>query len=98
MHPYALLGLHEAHLTNVQIKNDVWERIHYFYKRTQHGDGGWGYTAMAGNGSTLTMTVARLCGLIIAGQELDEKRETAPRRGTFANCGVYGQNVNWERA
>jgi hypothetical protein len=95
---YALLGLHEAHLAQAKIDDPVWQEIRDFYKRTQHGDGGWGYTALAGNGSTLTMTVAGLCGLIIAGQELDEKRETPLGNGAFTGCGTYAENENMARA
>src|SRR5262249_9376639 len=94
---YALLGLHEAHLAQAKIDDLVWQEIRDFYKRTQHDDGGWGYTALAGNGSTLTMSVAGLCGLLIAGQELDEKRET-PMGNAFAKCGVYDENTNVARA
>jgi hypothetical protein len=92
---YALLGLHEAHLAS---DDPVWPEIRDFYKRTQLPDGGWGYTALAGNGSTLTMSVAGLCGLIIAGQELDEKRETPLGNGAFERCGVYHENDNVSRA
>src|SRR5262249_34351340 len=100
---YALLGLHEAHLANAKIEANakvdrVWEENRDFYKRTQHDDGGWGYTALAGNGSTLTMSVAGLCGLLIAGQELDEKRETPLGNGAFEQCGVYKENANVARA
>jgi hypothetical protein len=100
---YALLGLHEAHLANAKIEANakvdrVWEEIRDFYKRTQHDDGGWGYTALAGNGSTLTMSVAGLCGLLIAGQELDERRETPLGNGAFEQCGVYKENANVARA
>jgi hypothetical protein len=95
---YALLGLHEAHLAHAKIDDQVWQEIREFYKRTQHDDGGWGYTALAANGSTLTMSVAGLCGLLIAGQELDEKRETALLNGTFTDCGHYRENPNVIRA
>src|SRR5262249_58114430 len=46
----------------------------------------------------LTMSVAGLCGLIIAGQELNEKRETPVGNGAFANCGLYSENANVSRA
>src|SRR5262249_28657823 len=75
-----------------------WKEISDFYQRTQRNDGGWGYTALAANGSTLTMTVAGMCGLIIAGQDVDVTRETPLGNGAFTNCGSYGQNVNMARA
>jgi hypothetical protein len=89
---YALLGLHEAHLAHANIADTVWQEVRDFYTRTQHGDGGWGY--VAADGSILTMSVAGLCGLIIAGQELNETRETPLENGAFANCGFYGENTN----
>src|SRR6516165_8435231 len=73
---YALLGLHEAHVAGAKIDRDVWKSISDFYKFSQHPDGGWGYSTLLGNvGSSLTMSTAGLCGLLIAGQELNDKRE-----------------------
>ena len=93
---YALLGLHEAHLAGATIDKEVWESIRGFYLRSQHVDvrgyGGWGYADQEANGPTLTMTTAGLCGLLIAGMELNEGRETLLPNGTATNCGDYAEN------
>src|SRR4029077_7623019 len=54
-------------------------------------DGGWFYHPKGGR-SLLTMSVAGLCGLLIAGMELNEGRETPNADGTFKKCGVYDEN------
>jgi Domain of unknown function (DUF4159) len=93
---YALLGLHEARLAGATIDKEVWESIRDFYLGSQHldgrGYGGWGYADQEANGPTLTMTTAGLCGLLIAGMELNEGRETLLPDGTATNCGNYAEN------
>ena len=93
---YALLGLHEAHLAGAKIDREVWEAIRSYYALSQRGDergdGGWGYAPLEGNGPTLTMTTAGLCGLLIAGMELNEGREQLMANGSAANCGNYLEN------
>ena len=93
---YALLGLHEAHLAGATIDKEVWESIRGFYLRSQHVDvrgyGGWGYADLEANGPSLTMTTAGLCGLLIAGMELNEGRETLLPNGTATSCGNYMEN------
>ena len=91
---YALLGLHMGRLAGARIDRKVWEEIREFYIRTQNNDGGWGYTAGGGGAfanstSSLTMTTAGLCGLLISGMELNEGRETILANGTATNCGDY---------
>jgi hypothetical protein len=74
---YALLGLHEANVAGFKIPREVWESIRAYYTRTQKKEGGgigsWGYAYEPNNG-TLTMTTAGLCGLLIAGMDLNEGR------------------------
>ncbi|HEV3204931.1 MAG TPA: DUF4159 domain-containing protein [Gemmataceae bacterium] len=95
---YALLGLHEAHQAGAKIDREVWKSISDFYKFSQHPDGGWGYSTLLGNaGSTLTMSTAGLCGLLIAGQELNDKREKF-LNGVAQNCGKYEENKNITKA
>jgi hypothetical protein len=86
---YALLGLHEGHLAGAKIDPKVWKDIRDFYRITQRADGGWGYATHFNNGSILTMTTAGLCGLLIAGQELNDRREVLRADGTAQNCGRY---------
>ncbi len=94
---YALLGLHEANVAGAKIDPEVWEKIRDYYIRTQRmddrGQGGWGYANLAGNGPTLTMSTAGLCGLVIAGMELNRGREVLLPDGTASNCGRYEENA-----
>jgi hypothetical protein len=97
---YALLGLHEANLAGATIDKEVWELIRAYYVKSQRIDmrgvgreiGGWGYAPLEANGPDLTMTTAGLCGLLIAGLELNEGRETFLPNGTATNCGNYVEN------
>jgi hypothetical protein len=92
---YALLGLHSGKQAGVAINEEIWRSIRDFYVRTQvegsvAGGAGWSY--VEGQPATLTMTTAGLCGLLIAGMELNVGREVLQADGTFANCGVYKEN------
>jgi hypothetical protein len=87
---YALLGLHAGKSAGAKIDRDVWESIREFYVSSQNRDGGWSYRT--GGGSTLTMTTAGLCGLLIAGMELNEGREKLQPNGVATNCGEYAEN------
>lgn len=95
---YALLGLHDGHQAGAKIDREVWESIQNFYIRTQKQDGSWGYRSEGNDGSRLTMTTAGVCGLYIAGFELNDRRETFLRNGTIEGCGVYKENVPVQKA
>ncbi len=96
---YAVLGLWAGRQGGVGIKREIWEGIREFYTRTQDEEGGWGYVTqgVAARGSSLTMTSAGLCGLLIGGMELNQGRDD----GTKATCGQYQENppltkaLNW---
>ena len=90
---YALLGLYEAHRAGVKIEPEVWRSIREFYTRTQKADGSWSYRADV-KAPSLTMTTAGLCGLLIAGMELNEGREKFMPDGSVENCGNYGDEEN----
>lgn len=90
---YALLGLHAGRQAGAKIDKEVWESIERFYKESQNEEGGWAYSFDYGNkGPTLTMTVAGLCGLHIAGLELNALRRQIPPSGIDPNCGIYDEN------
>jgi hypothetical protein len=93
---YAVLGLHYGKLGGATIPREIWQSIRDFYKDTQLPDGGWLYSKSGGpfaRGPTLTMTTAGLCGLLIAGMELNEGREVYdPATGKATQCGVYKEN------
>lgn len=86
---YALLGLHEAQVAGIEVDPELWRSIRTFYLATQDPTGGWGY--IAGAGPTFTMTTAGLCGLLIAGMDLNQGRE-AFAGGRWTNCGSYEEN------
>lgn len=94
---YALLALWYARQHGVPIERQVWEEIRDYYTRTQNKDGSWIYTMSEGGpedekGPSMTMTVAGMCGLLIAGQELNAGREQWLPNGRAKNCGVYDEN------
>lgn len=93
---YALLGLHEGHRAGAEVAKEVWKSIESYYINSQLEDGGWGYLPIFNPvrrmPSILTMTVAGMCGLLIAGMELNEGREIDNHDGTFKNCGHYQEN------
>jgi hypothetical protein len=96
---YALLGLHAGHEAGARVDREVWQSIQDYYIRTQMPDGGWVYNrGFPGSQSTLTMTTAGLCGLIISGMELNAGREELRPDGTAANCGRYTENEPVARA
>lgn len=90
---YALLGLHAGRQAGAKIDKSVWESIHTFYKDTQQADGGWVYSFdYVNRGSSLTMTIAGICGLSIAGQELNAGRRSLRPDGSDPKCGDYPEN------
>ncbi len=100
---YAMLALHMGRVGGAKIDPAVWEEIRAFYRRTQAKDGGWSYLP-DGRGltgqveSTLTMTNAGLCGLLIAGLELNQGREILQADGTATNCGEYKETPEIRKA
>jgi hypothetical protein len=93
---YALLGLHEAQLAGIKIDREVWDSIRDYYLNTQFR-GGYGYEYDFHNNRPagelrFTMTTAGLCGLIIAGSDLNTAREKPRGDGTWENCGKYVEN------
>ncbi len=96
---YALLGLWAAKQAGIAVDREVWESIRDMYLRTQFESGGWCYskhygdTKLGGDLPSLTMTVAGVCGLLITGQELNERREELNPDGSAKNCGSYTENL-----
>ena len=87
---YALLGLWAGRQAGVKMNRDIWESIRDYYVRTQEregdADGAWIYSSSNGpsghNKASLTMTTAGLCGLLIAGMELNVGAEKIQPDGT----------------
>lgn len=91
---YAMLALWYARQAGVPIDKSVWIEIRDYYTRTQRPDGAWMYSDYYApreeeGKASATMTVAGLCGLLIAGQELNADREQWQTGGQFKNCGDY---------
>jgi hypothetical protein len=106
---YALLGLYAAKQAGAKVDDAVWRAIVEHYTRTQvvprnaPTTGAWKYhNSPLDPGISFTMTVAGVCGLLIAGMGLEESIQGLdPATGVAANCGVYPTNdtvargMNW---
>ena len=102
---YALLGLYAAKQAGAKIPDAVWKGILDYYERYQTSDtptsGYWTYYNERGVGS-ISMTVAGVCGLMIAAMGLDlSEQELDPQTGVAKKCGLYSENspvakgMNW---
>jgi hypothetical protein len=92
---YALLGLHEGLQAGAVVDPKALQEIRNFYMETQKrtGTGGWNYRP--GERTTMTMTTAGLCGLLITGLDLAQgKQKLDEKTGVAENCGVYEENQN----
>jgi hypothetical protein len=92
---YALLGLWAGKQAGMAINREIWQSIRDFYMRTQDAEGGWPYAASGvggGQGASLTMTAAGVCGLLIASMELNSGREIIDKDGNVNNCGLYDED------
>jgi hypothetical protein len=96
---YALLGLHAGKQAGAKIDETVWKEIRDYYLSTQTPDGGWRYHNEQSNFSPiLTMTVAGLCGLYIAGMELSVGQQGLQVDGKATACGFYKENPQLAKA
>jgi hypothetical protein len=101
---YALLGLYAAKQAGAKIPDNVWKAIQDYYTRYQATDGTsgyWTYYNERGPGS-ISMTVAGVCGLLIAAMGLDQSEQKLnPDTGIAEFCGLYSENtpvakgMNW---
>ncbi len=95
---YALLGLHEAIESGVvKVDPKVLLKIRAIFTQTQKKDGGWGYRSSTPN-SSMTMTSAGLCNLMITGMDLARGKSVLLPDGSAMNCGEYVDNENVTRA
>ena len=101
---YALLGLYAAKQAGAKIPDNVWKAIQDYYTRYQATDGTsgyWTYYNERGPGS-ISMTVAGVCGLLIAAMGLDQSEQKLnPDTGVAEFFGLYSENtpvakgMNW---
>jgi hypothetical protein len=100
---YALLGLWAGKLAGIRIDDAIWQEVRQHYLQFQSPkDGSWTYqernTLVDFGGPQLTMTTAGISGLLIAGSELNERRETFRDKTDKAEgCGVYAENEALEK-
>jgi hypothetical protein len=95
---YALLGLHAGKLAGARIPDTAWRAILDLYKLAQLENGGWGYTVGDRN-VRLTMTLAGLGSLHIAGSELKNGRQQLNQEtGVAQRCGEYEEDPHIQRA
>jgi hypothetical protein len=98
---YALLGLYAAKQAGAKVPEEAWRGIQEFYTRTQSAGGGntgyWTYynDRLGGDNPSISMTVAGVCGLLIARMGLDAStQELDPATGVAKKCGDYGDKQN----
>ncbi|MBX9623189.1 MAG: DUF4159 domain-containing protein [Gemmataceae bacterium] len=102
---YALLGLYAAKQAGASIDDRLWRAIQDYYTRTQGKPtpttGFWQYHNFDRTPS-FTMTVAGVCGLLIARMGLDQPAQGLdPATGVAADCGKYDESgptargMNW---
>jgi hypothetical protein len=88
---YALLALHEAKRAGVPVDTEALKAVRAHYATTQNKDGGW-YYKLKDPASTMTMTTAGLCGLLITGLDLDVGlAKLIPETGVATDCGKYAE-------
>jgi hypothetical protein len=95
---YALLALHEARRAKVPISEATLKALQKLYRDTQNRDGGWAYKPGTKRGSTLTMTTAGICNLLITGDELAKGKAVLRDDGSAEKCGEYDDNEPLTRA
>jgi hypothetical protein len=98
---FALLGLHEAAKTGIEVPEAVWRKSRIHFSNTQLPDGSWGYNYSVGQrmprGARVrgygSMTAAAVASLYICGQELFVGGRKILINGGWPSCGKYQQNV-----
>lgn len=102
---YALLGLYAAKQAGAKIDPRIWKQIQSYYSRHLRDappTGGYWMYHNLDNKPSFTMTVAGVCGLIIAGMGLDQSEQQLDEAsGVAARCGLYStdseiaKGMNW---
>ena len=103
---YALLGLYAGKMAGAAIPEKVWRDIQDLYLTTQKNQGDnegyWLYTEYPTERASFTMTVAGVCGLLIANMGLNKSdQQLNETTGIAAKCGQYpsnepiGRGLNW---
>jgi hypothetical protein len=90
---FAVLALHEAQRTGVQVSRDVWRDTIKYWSKQQNSDGSWGYRGSPGTGS---MTCAGVASMIIASRNVD-RGDAWVHEGQITCCGKQTSNKKIER-
>ena len=93
---YALLGIHEGIKAGAQVGERMLRELQTDILGNQQGDGGWSYRNEPF--TTLTMTTAGLCNLIITGMDLQKGKQKLRPDGSADDCGIYEENLALRRA
>src|SRR5262249_54080265 len=97
---YALMGLHEAIRAGARVDPKVLKELRDCYIRTQVR-GGWGYRGQGDTTTTMTMTTAGVCGLMITATDLAPSKQELRPDGSAVNCSANEENrpvadgLNW---
>src|SRR5262249_16656875 len=86
---YALLGQNAASEVGVPVKPEVWALARNYWERTQHNDGGWGYTPDSALQASASMTCAGISSLIITGLKRFQGQEFLSGE-QIVDCGKGG--------
>jgi len=93
---YALLGLYAGKQAGAKIPDQAWKDIREMYIKSQRKEGldsGFWCYVDAFPKASFTMTVAGVCGLLIADMGLNESQQLFdPATGIAKNCGKYDAN------
>jgi hypothetical protein len=66
---FSILALYEAERVGIKVSNATWQKALRYWKDSQNGDGGWGYSPDQGGGSggaRGSMTCAGIASLIVS--------------------------------
>lgn len=88
---YALLGIHEGLKVGAVVPERVLKDIQTDLLGSQQPDGGWSYRNEPF--TTVTMTTAGLCNLIITGMDLMKGKQKLRPDGSADDCGIYDENL-----
>ncbi len=87
---YALLGIHEGMKGGAIVPERVLRDIQADILSSQQADGGWSYRTEPF--TSMTMTTAGLCNLIITGMDLMKGKQKLRPDGSADDCGIYDEN------
>ena len=102
---FAILALYEAERVGVRVGDPTWRAALRYWKDTQNGDGGWGYTPQGARGSSRSsgsMTTAGIASLIISagvtergGATVQGDRIICFQRPDSESSRQIEQGINW---